>query len=94
MTVALQRGRVVLWALLTLIAAIAAWWFLAPQTLPQTASKWLPQSPNARARLYKWRNDRGRLQITDTPPQDRPYETVSYDPNLNVVPANTGGGTE
>jgi hypothetical protein len=39
--------------------------------------------------LYKWRDAKGRLNITDKPPVDRPYETVQYDPDANVVPGAT-----
>lgn len=41
------------------------------------------------APLYKWRDDKGRLHVTDQPPPDRPYETVRYDPKTNVVPGRT-----
>ena len=36
--------------------------------------------------LYKWRDARGVLQITDTPPKGRKYERVSIRQDLNVVP--------
>jgi uncharacterized protein DUF4124 len=34
------------------------------------------------------RDAQGRRHVTDQPPADRPYETVRYDPNTNVVPSN------
>ena len=82
-----QRGKAVVWALVIVAIAAAAWWYFLPQTLPASVRATLPASPNAHAQVYKWRDAKGRLQLTSTPPADRPYETVEYDPNLNVVPA-------
>ncbi len=78
-----------LWVLAALVAAAAAWWYAAPQTLPSVVKAALPVSPNASPEVYKWHDARGRLQITSTPPADRPYETLRYDPKLNVVPSVT-----
>jgi hypothetical protein len=41
--------------------------------------------------LYKWRDARGVLQITDKPPVGRKYETVSIRQDQNVIPM---GGSE
>ena len=39
------------------------------------------------ARLYKWRNAEGTLQITDQPPPvDIEYETLEYHRDVNVLP--------
>lgn len=79
------------WILAALFAATATWWYFAPQTLPTALRHALPVSPSAATNpsppLYKWRDAKGRLNVTDTPPADRPYETLRYDPNTNVVPA-------
>jgi len=82
-----QRGKAVIWALVILAIAAGAWWYFLPQTLPAPIRAALPASPNAHAQVYKWRDAKGRLQLTSTPPADRPYETVEYDPNLNVLPS-------
>jgi len=38
-------------------------------------------------RLYKWRDRRGRWQISDTPPpQGIPYKVLRYPNDLNVLP--------
>jgi hypothetical protein len=84
-----QEGKAVLWVLAALVAAAGAWWYLAPQTIPGAVKAVLPASPNALPDVYKWRDAKGRLQITSTPPTDRPYETLRYDPKLNVVPSAT-----
>jgi uncharacterized protein DUF4124 len=84
-----QDGKAVLWMLAALVAAAAVWWYAAPQTLPAVVKAALPASPNALPEVYKWHDAKGRLQITSTPPGDRPYETLRYDPKLNVVPSVT-----
>lgn len=70
-----------------LLAAAAAWvWRYEPERLPQ---EWRRENPNSRdymPTLYRWHDDQGRVQLTDTPPKDRRYETVRIDPNRNVVP--------
>lgn len=83
-----QRGKAFVWVLIVVVIGAAAWWYFLPQTLPGPVRAALPASPNAHAQVYKWRDAKGRLQLTSSPPADRPYETVEYDPNLNVLPSN------
>ena len=80
------RASVYFTTLVALFAAIAAWWYFAPASMPAWLARSVPASPNLGPPLYKWRDDKGRLHVTDAPPTDRPYETVHYDPNTNVVP--------
>jgi hypothetical protein len=75
--------------LVALIAAIAAWWYFAPASMPPWLARSVPASPKLGPPLYKWRDDKGRLQVTDKPPADRAYETVRSDPNTNVVPSES-----
>lgn len=74
-------------AAFALLAAAAAWvWHYEPERLPQ---EWRTQNPHSRdytPTLYRWRDDQGRVQLTDTPPKGRSYETVRIDPNRNIVP--------
>ena len=80
-------GRVLILLLaLVLLGAAGAWWYFAPDTLPAFVKAQLPVAPKSNPVLYKWRDAKGRLHVTDTPPADRPYETVRYDPNANVLP--------
>jgi hypothetical protein len=81
------RGRALPWLLALIAIAAAAWWYLAPQTLPEFLRRPLPASPRANPPLYKWRDAQGVWHVTDTPPADRPYETVRYNPDVNVVPS-------
>ena len=81
-----QQGKALVWTIALLAIAAAGWWYFLPQTLPAPVRRWLP-SPNGAAEVYKWRDEKGRLQLTSTPPADRPYETLRYDPKLNVVPS-------
>jgi hypothetical protein len=40
-------GRVIGWSLALLAAAVAAWWYFAPQTLPTVVRPQAPTSPKA-----------------------------------------------
>lgn len=84
-----MRGRALPWILAALAIAASAWWYLAPQTIPAALRGALPASPKAIPEVYKWKDDKGRVQYTSTPPTDRPYETLRYDPKMNVVPSLT-----
>ena len=86
-----STGRVGIGLIVVLLAIAAvvagAWWYVAPDTLPGFVKAQLPPSPKSNPVLYKWRDAKGGLHVTDTPPTDRPYETLKYNPNTNVVPS-------
>ncbi len=67
-------------------AGVAAWWYVAPDTMPAIVKQQLPLSARSNPTLYRWKDAKGALHITDVAPTDRPYETLHYDPNTNVVP--------
>jgi hypothetical protein len=72
---------------LLLIAAAAAYvWYQRPDLLPEGKRAKNPQSTDYAPAIYRWKDERGRTQISDTPPKGRAYETVRIDPNTNVVP--------
>ncbi len=82
-------GRLVGGALLTLalLAGLAGWlWFRAPEYLPLELRRGNPNSPDYAPLVYRWKDDAGRTQLTDRPPDGRPFETVRIDPATNVVP--------
>ncbi|MBL8259846.1 MAG: hypothetical protein JNM60_08575 [Candidatus Competibacteraceae bacterium] len=85
-----QLGRAPVWLLvgLGLLGGVGLYWYTTPQAVPAWARKWLPLPglPEYTGPLYRWRDDRGREQITDKPPKNRPYETQLYRANTNVVP--------
>lgn len=83
------RASVLLMILAALLAAGAVWWYFAPASMPPWLARSVPASPKLGPPLYKWRDDNGRLHVTDKPPADRAYETVRYDPNANVVPGGS-----
>lgn len=89
------QGSALSWVLglIGLVAAAFAWWYFASDTLPAPLKAMVPASPKAAPALYKWRDAKGGLHVTDVPPTDRPYETVRYDPNVNVVPNVLPPGT-
>jgi Domain of unknown function (DUF4124) len=93
---ACSRGGAAIWLLVLLSAAAIAvvWWYFAPDSLPAPVKSLIPASPNAAPPLYKWRDAKGGLHVTGVPPTDRPYETVRYDPNVNVVPSAMPPGTQ
>jgi hypothetical protein len=82
------RGSALPWVLLLMaLIGAACWWYFAGDTLPVPIRALVPASPRAAPLLYKWRDAKGGLHVTDQPPADRPYEKVRYDPNVNVVPS-------
>jgi hypothetical protein len=85
---AAQSGRV--WPLMLIVLLLlggAAWWYFAPDTMPEVLRQQLPVSARSNPVLYRWRDAKGQQHVTDTPPADRPYETLHYDPRTNVVPS-------
>ena len=93
--------RTLLVALLLIAAAAAAVWLFAPQYIPAEWRTALdrdprddPDSPRYAPKVYRWRDAAGVLQLTDTPPTDRPFEEVRINPDTNVVPSTLPVGQE
>ena len=82
----MRAGTALALAIVIGAAGIGAWWYVAPDTMPAIVKQQLPVSAKSNPTLYRWKDAKGALQITDVPPTDRPYETLHYDPNTNVVP--------
>ncbi len=75
---------------LAILAGVAAWiWVYQPERLPQEWRRANPNSQDYMPVLYRWHDAEGRVQLTDSPPSGRPYETVRIDPNRNLLPGST-----
>lgn len=83
-----QIGAAPKWWLIALgaLVGVVLYWYTTPQETPAWIRAWLPGIPEYTGPVYRWHDDRGRLQVTDQPPRDRPYETVQYRSDANVVP--------
>jgi len=77
----------VLFVLLFLLLAAAAYLYFYPENAPD----WLKESvvaPQAESTLlYKWKDAQGNITVTDQPPPEgTPYEKQEYHHNVNVLP--------
>lgn len=96
------RGLLMLLVAVVVIIGGMAW--LSPKSLPKVLRVHLlgepedprddPTSPQYAPAVYRWKDAQGRTQITDQPPEGRPYETVRISPDTNVVPSPARGGDE
>ncbi len=80
------------WLLLILALAAALFLYFNPETGRQLREQ-LPQPDfiHKTDRLYKWRNEKGEWQITDTPPANGiKYEQLNYRDDVNVLPVPPG----
>lgn len=77
--------------MLAALAAVAALiWFQAPQYLPASLSVGNPRSSDYAPPVYRWRDDAGVTQLTDTPPPDgRDYEIVRIRADTNLLPSKS-----
>lgn len=72
---------------LALMGAVVAYlWYYEPERLPAEWRRDNPRSRDYAPAVYRWKDDQGVVQLTDTPPTDRPYETVRLRHDQNVVP--------
>ena len=78
--------RIGLLIVLGILMGVLLYWYTTPQETPSWIRDWLPGMPEYTGPLYQWRDDQGRVQITDKPPQGRPYDIVQYRSNTNVIP--------
>ena len=82
------------WLVALLVLSALAWWTLGHpgyETHEQRAARVEAQEQAAEAakpKLYRWRDAKGTLQLTDTPPKGRKYEVVDLQAREddNVIP--------
>jgi len=76
------------WLLLVLLLAGGTFLYLNPEyrnRLQNSTSGMV--KPVSTSRIYKWRNDKGEWQLTDTlPPEGVAYETLEHRSDENVLP--------
>lgn len=84
-----QFGAVPIWLLIVLgiLGGVLLYWYTTPQETPSWVRGRLPGMPEYTGPLYRWRDDRGQLQVTSEPPRNRPYDVVQYHSDMNVVPS-------
>lgn len=76
------------WLILLVCALLttAALWWWQPAMLQQTWQQ-IDQTISGASTLYRWKDARGREQVSDTPPTDgTPFETLNYQHNVNIMP--------
>jgi hypothetical protein len=80
------------WLLLILALAAAIYLYFSPETGRQLREQLpRPDFTHKTDHLYKWRNEQGEWQITDTPPADGvEYEQLNYRDDVNVLPVPPG----
>ena len=69
--------------------AAASWWLMGHpgyETTEQALARLEASQKAAQPALYRWRDDKGVLQITDTAPKGRNYEKVALREDVNIVP--------
>jgi hypothetical protein len=82
------------WFVALLALAAVAWWTLGHpgyETREQRLARIEAEQQAveaAKPRLYRWRDAKGVLQLTDTPPKGRKYQVVDLEAqeNVNVIP--------
>jgi len=76
------------WLLIFLLLAGATFLYVNPEyrnRLGTSASGLV--TPVITSRIYKWRNDQGQWQLTDTPPPEGVvFETLEHRSDENVLP--------
>ena len=76
------------WLLLALLLAGGTFLYLKPDYYSRLVnSATAVVTPVSTSRIYKWRNDQGEWQLTDTlPPEGIAYETLEHRSDENVLP--------
>lgn len=71
------------------VGGLAGWWAMGHPGYETTEQQLQRMEAMQQARdpgLYRWRDEKGVLHITDTPPKGRKYEKVALREDVNIVP--------
>lgn len=58
--------------------------------LPPASTRTAPGAAAAGPPMYRWTDAAGKVHLSDRPPASGAYETLRFDPNTNVIPAQPG----
>lgn len=76
-----------LWILLLIVIAAGYYLYQDPKLRNQIMGKVHQVAPELnQTTLYKWQDEKGQWQVTDRPPQGRPYQAISAEDQTNVLP--------
>lgn len=67
---------------------LAAWWFAGHpgwETREQQHQREQITQEAAKPKLYRWKDDNGVTQITQTPPKGRKYKVVEIREDQNII---------
>ena len=83
-------------AILVLLGAAGLYLYFYPESGARLLDSLRnPDFINKTDRIYKWRNDRGEWQLTDSPPPPGiEYEITDYREDVNVLPVPPGVARE
>ena len=80
--------------LLAVGLGVAAWWWFTSE-MPRrereraVAAQAASEAAERADSLYRWRDDAGNLQITESPPKGRRYERIAREPEPGIRVRNT-----
>jgi hypothetical protein len=77
------------WLALATVLGVTAWWWFSREMPRREQERTIAAAAAARAAeransLYRWRDANGVLQVTEQPPQGRPYERISRTPRDGI----------
>ena len=80
--------------LLAVGLGVAAWWWFTSEMPRRERERAIAAEAAAKQAeradsLYRWRDDAGNLQITESPPKGRRYEHIAREPEPGIRVRNT-----
>lgn len=76
-----------IWLLVFLLLAAGVYIYLDPELKSQLLNRTSSLGQSSTTTAYKWRNERGEWQITDTlPPEGVEYDRLEHRSDENILP--------